>query len=252
MYIADKTKYNKDYIIGQENISNEPSNTYRIVSMNNGKIEIKNEENGAFFSITDSNLMYLMDHSIVEDKTFKTKCVMVKEGPKTILLPEGSRLYDIVMERENRPNLRLNPGKVYIVKLRNNELKEMLYLGSFQDNYIYLPKKYRKIKSSGKIIFSRKPTRLRSAYKGFYFLSINNGKILKFQNRNAFTLIDKVYENFEGYETKELRFETVRNHCISSWEDQNNIVIPSTKDLYFVSSQKDIERFYKENNIEIK
>lgn len=252
MYIDRKTKYDPNYRTGNANTSNEPSEAYRILSMYNGRIEIRNEENGASFSITDSNLIYLMDHSIVENRTFKTKCVMAKEGTKTILLPEGSELYNTVMERMNRPNLKLSPGKVYSIELLDKEPKEMLYLGSFQDIYVLIPKEYRKVKSSGKIVFSRIPREIRGSYKSFYFLSIDNGEIVKITRRNSFVIVDKIYENLEGYETKESRFETVRDYCISTWGSNTSVLLPSTKTLYYGSSEEEKERFFEENNIKIK
>ena len=252
MYIDKKTKYDPDYRTGESNTSNEPSDAYRIVGMWNGRIDIENDENGAKFSITDSNLMYIMDHSAIENKTFQTKCVMVKEGTKTVLLPEGSELYETAMERMNRPNAKLTPGKVFILEMQSGEQKEMLYLGSFYKVYLRVPKKDREIKSSGKIIFREEPYDFRGSYRYFYFMSLETGEIFCTGDRNSFVILDKLYDNIEGYETKDERFMAVRDFLVSKRSKKSEIKLPSSKKISYNSSKETRKSFFKENNIKIK
>jgi hypothetical protein len=124
--------------------NNFPSKRYNIISMDNGRINILNDENNARFSITDSNFIFLMRHSAVKNLFFEKECVMVKEDSKTLLIPINSEEYQALLQRPSK-KIRLTMGGVYRLSGNKIEEQDYVYLGRYTYYSAYVEKEEKKL-----------------------------------------------------------------------------------------------------------
>jgi len=206
--------YDENLNVARMTGRNLPSNQFKLISSNNGRFMIKNEENNAFFSITDWNFMYLLQHGGMNGTMFSMECVIVKINGKFILVPTNSEDYQKIMENTERgkPTLRKYNSFTFQSSYPSDQNSMTgYYLGKYKRDLFLC----RKVNHSSTIYVEHGDNY--SYYGKHVYLFFTGDKIVQFFSRNDFVLISKQNDKLSPTETaivlEQYLIDSAKNTC---------------------------------------